>query len=60
MNIYRAISTGDHLMEAADSYTSRMPAKWGEMIPQVRDTGDGSDAWYVYGRRITALVGFSR
>ena len=59
MKIYRAISTDDHLMEAADSYTSRMPAKWGEMIPQVRDTGDGTDAWYVYDRRITSLVGFS-
>ena len=59
MKPYRAISTDDHLMEAADSYTSRMSAQWGDQIPQVRDAGDGSDAWYVLGRRISSLAGFS-
>ncbi|MGH7788504.1 MAG: amidohydrolase family protein [Candidatus Binatia bacterium] len=59
MKPYRAISTDDHLMEAADGYTSRMSAQWGDKIPQVRDAGDGADAWYVFGRRITSLTGFS-
>ena len=44
-------------MEAADSYTSRMPARWGDKIPHVRDAGDGTDAWYVFGRRISSSPG---
>ena len=59
MKLYRAISTDDHLMEAADSYTSRMSSKWGDKIPHVRDAADGTDAWYVFGNRISGLTGFS-
>ena len=59
MKPYRAISTDDHLMEPGDGYTARMPAKWGEQIPHVRDAGDGTDAWYVFGKRYSSLTGFS-
>ena len=59
MRPYRAISTDDHLMEAADGYTSRMSAKWGERIPQVKANGDGTDSWYVYGKKAFGLAGFS-
>lgn len=59
MTPYRAISTDDHLMEAADGYTSRMSAKWADLIPQVRDTGKGSDAWYVGGKPMHGLAGFA-
>ena len=36
-----------------------MPARWGDKIPHVADAGDGTDAWYVFGRRISSLTGFS-
>jgi hypothetical protein len=53
MKPYRAISTDDHLMEAADGYTSRMSSQWGDKIPHVRDAGGGTDAWFVFGRRFS-------
>ena len=60
MKAYRVISTDDHLMEAADSYTSRMSkAKWGDKIPQIKENGDGTDSWYVFGKRAHSLAGFS-
>jgi uncharacterized protein len=59
MKPYRAISTDDHLMEAADGYTSRMSSRWGDKIPHVRDAGDGTDAWYVNGKRASGLTGFA-
>jgi predicted TIM-barrel fold metal-dependent hydrolase len=46
---YRVISTDDHLQEAPDTYTSRMSQKWGDLIPQIRENGDGTQAWYIHG-----------
>jgi predicted TIM-barrel fold metal-dependent hydrolase len=40
-------------MEAPDSYTARMSAKWRDKAPQVAPNGDGTDGWYVYGKRVT-------
>lgn len=59
MKPYRAIATDDHLMEPGDGYTARIPSKWGEQIPHVRDAGDGTDAWYVFGKLFSSLIGFS-
>jgi predicted TIM-barrel fold metal-dependent hydrolase len=59
MKPYRRISTDDHLMEAPDSYRSRMSAHWGDKVPQVRDNGDGTDGWYVYGQRVSRNTGFT-
>jgi predicted TIM-barrel fold metal-dependent hydrolase len=59
MTPYRVISTDDHLQEAPDAYLRRMSkAKWGDNIPQIRDSGDGSDGWYVNGRNISGFRGF--
>ena len=47
---YRVISTDDHLQEDRYTWTSRMSEKkWGDKIPQVRETGDGTETWYIYG-----------
>ena len=49
---YRVISTDDHLQEDRYTWTSRMSEKkWGDKIPQVRETGDGTETWYIYGQR---------
>jgi predicted TIM-barrel fold metal-dependent hydrolase len=59
MKAYRAISTDDHLQEPPDGYVRRMnKAKWGDLIPQVKDNGDGSDGWYVYGKNSSGFKGF--
>lgn len=34
-----------------------MSARWGDKVPQVRDAGDGTDAGYVFGKRISGLAG---
>jgi predicted TIM-barrel fold metal-dependent hydrolase len=59
MKPYRRISTDDHLMEAPDSYTSRMSAKWQEQAPQLRANGDGTDGWYIYGQKVSRNTGFT-
>ena len=49
---YRVISTDDHLQEDRYTWTSRMSEKkWGDKIPQVRETGEGTETWYIYGQR---------
>ena len=49
---YRVISTDDHLEEDRYTWTSRMSEKkWGDKIPQVRETGEGTETWYIYGQR---------
>src|SRR5437660_907048 len=30
-------------------HTSRMSSKWGDLIPQIRENGDGTQAWYIHG-----------
>ncbi|MEE9285664.1 MAG: amidohydrolase family protein, partial [Dehalococcoidia bacterium] len=49
---YTVISTDDHLQEAPDTWTSRMSKqKWGDKIPHIREVGDGTEAWYIYGEK---------
>ena len=46
---YRVVSTDDHLQEGKDSYLTRMSKRWGDLAPQVRPVGDGTEAWFIYG-----------
>ena len=49
---YRVVSTDDHLQEAPHTWTARMSKKkWGDKIPQVKEVGDGTEAWYIYGEK---------
>ena len=60
MNLkYEVISADDHVQEHPEVWTSRMSkAKWGERIPQIARTSDGSDHWMVDGKPI-ALPGIA-
>lgn len=45
---YKCISVDDHIYEAADAYTSRMPEKFKDRAPRILE-GDGVSAWVVEG-----------
>ena len=54
---YNLISTGDYLQETPQTWTSRMSkSKWGDMIPQVRRSDDGTDSWYVHDEKVPGGV----
>ena len=56
---YEMISADDHVQEHPEVWTSRLSkAKWGERIPQIARTSDGSDHWMVDGKPI-ALPGIA-
>jgi predicted TIM-barrel fold metal-dependent hydrolase len=45
---YRFIDSDTHLTEPADVWTSRVPAKWKDKVPNVRWVNDGkSQCWFV-------------
>jgi predicted TIM-barrel fold metal-dependent hydrolase len=49
---YNVISTDDHLQEDRYTWTNRMSEKkWGDKVPQVRENGDGTESWYIFGER---------
>ena len=42
----RIIDTDTHIIEPADLWTSRVPKKWVDLVPQVRwDPEGGEDVW---------------
>jgi predicted TIM-barrel fold metal-dependent hydrolase len=61
---YRFIDADTHITEPADVWTSRVPAKWKELVPHVRfDDESQEEMWFVDGERLmpvgmTALAGF--
>jgi 2-methylisocitrate lyase-like PEP mutase family enzyme len=51
------IDTDVHLTEPPDLWTSRMPSKWGDLIPHVRwDDGRQSECWFVGDKLISGLT----
>jgi len=60
---YRIIDTDSHVSEPADLWTSRVPAKWGELVPHVvpdprgpRADGKVADIW-VFGGELAMATG---
>ncbi len=56
------VSADDHVMEAADVWTSRMSkSRWGDRIPRIADLPDGSQQWVIDGQplplRLAGLAG---
>ena len=48
------ISTDDHCWEKPDTWTSRVPAKFRDDCPQIREASDG-DTWWYAGELVRAL-----
>ena len=48
---YRFISVDDHVQEPPNLWTDRLSkSRWGERIPHLERTSDGSDRWVVDGK----------
>lgn len=42
------IDADSHVCEPPDTWTSRMPSKWGELIPRIKHNEElGADLWYI-------------
>jgi uncharacterized protein len=52
------IDADSHVSEPRDIWIDRMPKKWGDLIPQVRDD-NGEEAWFVGGKRMASVVASS-
>lgn len=62
MTALTVIDVDTHITEPPDTWTSRMSAKWGDLVPRI-DQVDGVDYWFVNGRPYskpgnTAMAGF--
>ncbi len=49
------IDADSHLTEPADVWTSRVPKRYLERVPQMVRTGDGRDIWVLEGTEISAV-----
>jgi hypothetical protein len=50
------IDADSHIIEPEDLFTSRVSAKWGDLVPHVRfDAEHEEDVWYIGGDRAGAL-----
>ena len=50
---FKIIDTDSHLVEPPDLWTSRMSAKWGDLVPRVRWDDDAQEeAWFVGDQRL--------
>ena len=51
------IDADSHVCEPPDTWTSRMPSKWGELIPRVkRVDAIGADAWCIGDQVVNTLA----
>lgn len=54
---YRAIDTDTHITEPPDTWTSRLPSKWGDAVPHL-ERHDGRDVWIMGGENAQIGPGF--
>jgi len=54
----RVIDTDTHVVEPPDLWTSRLPARWGDLVPHVEwDDANDEEAWFVGGQRLAPVGG---
>lgn len=56
MRQYKVISADDHVQEASDAWTKRVPAKFRDRAPRIERGPDG-DAWVIDGKRGRSIGG---
>jgi predicted TIM-barrel fold metal-dependent hydrolase len=50
-----------HIIEPADLWTSRVPSKWGDLVPHVRwHDRRGEDYWYIGNRKLYGVGAFAQ
>lgn len=58
---YAVADVDSHIIEPADLWTSRVPAKWGELVPHVKfDERRGEERWYVGSKRLFGVGAFAQ
>jgi uncharacterized protein len=55
MSTTPVIDVDSHLTEPADLWTSRVPARYVDRVPQMTVGGDGRDIWVLDGRQISVV-----
>jgi uncharacterized protein len=54
---YKRIDVDSHCQEKPDTWTSRMSKeKWDDRIPRIREVGDGTEAWFADGKRLSPAL----
>jgi predicted TIM-barrel fold metal-dependent hydrolase len=54
----RIIDVDTHLVEPPDLWTSRLPSRYGDLVPHVRwDDKHGDEAWFIGDDRLAAVAG---
>jgi uncharacterized protein len=58
---YAVADVDSHIIEPADLWTSRISAKWGELVPHVRfHERRHEDIWYIGGRKLYGVGAFAQ
>jgi predicted TIM-barrel fold metal-dependent hydrolase len=58
---YAVADVDSHIIEPADLWTSRVPAKWGDLIPRVQfDERSKEDRWYVGSKKLFGVGAFAQ
>ena len=58
---YAVADVDSHIIEPPDLWTSRVSAKWGDMVPHVRfDERRGEERWYIGDRKLFGVGAFAQ
>jgi uncharacterized protein len=58
---YAVADVDSHIIEPVDLWTSRVPAKWGDLVPHVKfDERYGEDRWYVGSKKLFGVGAFAQ
>src|SRR5580658_1251149 len=58
---YAVADVDSHIIEPVDLWTSRVPAKWGDLVPHVKfDERWGEDRWYIGSKKLFGVGAFAQ
>lgn len=57
---YAVADADAHVIEPPDLWTSRLPSKWGDLIPHVKVDRRGEERWYIGNRKLFGVGAFAQ
>ncbi|UGQ12465.1 amidohydrolase [Yinghuangia sp. ASG 101] len=57
---YAVADADAHVIEPPDLWTSRLPSKWGDLIPHVKVDRRGEERWYIGSRKLFGVGAFAQ
>ncbi|HSA50875.1 MAG TPA: amidohydrolase family protein, partial [Yinghuangia sp.] len=57
---YAVADVDAHVIEPPDLWTSRLPAKWGDLVPHVKVDRRGEERWYIGSRKLFGVGAFAQ